>query len=158
MLPLLLLVDQHVARLDVAVDETSCVRGVERRGNLCDQRDRPRRLEAAVAAEHRAEVAALDEAHGDVDVPVGLAGRVDRDHVRMVEARGQLRLAQDALARGLVVHEPGREHLQRDGTCQVAVDRAEDLAHATAPDQALERVAGDLVARAELRFGRHGFV
>ena len=53
------------------------------------------------------------------------------------------------------MHEPGREHLQRDGARQVPVDRAEDLAHAAAPDQALERVAGDLVARAELQFARH---
>ena len=147
-LALLLGVDQHVARLDVAVHETARVCGVERRCDLSDQRDRPRRLEAPVAAEHRAQIAPVDEAHRDVDVPVGLAGGIDRDHVRMVDARGQLRFAQDAVARGLVVHEPGREHLQCDGTCQVAVDGAEDLAHATAPDQALERVPGDLIARA----------
>ena len=146
MLPLLLGVDQHVARLDVAVHEAARVRGVERRCDLSDQRDRPRGLQPAVAAKHRAEIAALDEPHRDVDVPVRLAGGVDRDHVRMVDARGQLRFAQDAVARGLVVHEPRREHLQCDGSCQMAVDGAEDLAHATAPDQALERVPGDLVA------------
>ena len=148
MLALLLRVDQHVARLDVAVHETARVRGVERRGHLSDQGDRTRGLEAPVAPEHGAQVAALDEAHRDVDVPVRLAGRVDRNHVRVIEARGQLRFAQDAIARGLVVHEPGREHLQCDGARQVTVDRAEDLAHATAPDQALERVPGDLIARA----------
>ena len=47
--------------------------------------------------------------------------------------------------------ELGREHLQRDGARQVPVDRAEDLAHAAAPEQALEGVAGDLVARAEMQ-------
>ena len=68
-LALLLLVDQDVARLDVAVHQAARVRGVERRGHLSDQGDRARRLEAAVAAEHRAKIASLDEAHRDVDVP-----------------------------------------------------------------------------------------
>ena len=149
-LPSLLLVDQHVARLDVAVDESSCVRGVERRGDLGGERDRPRRLEAPVAPQHGAEVAALDQPHGDVDVPVRLAGRIDRDHVGMVDAGGQLRLAQDALARGLVVHESRREHLERHGARQVLVDRAKHLPHAPPPEQALEGVTGDLVARAEV--------
>jgi hypothetical protein len=88
-LTLLLRIDQDVARLDVAVDETAGVRRVERRGDLRNQADRARRLEAAVAAEHRAKIAPLDEAHRDVDVPIGLAGRIDRDHVRMVETRRQ---------------------------------------------------------------------
>ena len=156
MLPLLLRIDQDVARLDVAVHETAGVCSVERRGNLRNQGDRARRLEAAVASEQRTKVAPLDEAHRDVDVPIRLAGRIHRDHVRMVDARRQPRLAQDALTRGLVVHEPGRQHLQRDGTGEMGVDRTEHLTHPTAPKEALEGVAGDLVALGEVRFGRHG--
>ena len=68
----------------------------------------------------------------------------------MVDAGGQLRLAQDALARGLVVHESRREHLERHGARQMLVDRAKHLPHAPAPEQALEGVTGDLVARAEV--------
>ena len=157
-LALLLRVDQHVARLDVAMHETARVRGIESGGHLSDQGDRTCGLKATVAPERGAQVTALDQAHRDVDVPVRLAGRVDRNHVRVIEARGQLRLAQDAIARCLVVNEPGREHLQRDGARQVAVDRAEDLAHPTAPDQALEGVPGELVACGEVGFGRHGCV
>jgi hypothetical protein len=53
------------------------------------------------------------------------------------------------------VHEPGRQDLQRDGAGEMGIDRTEHLAHPTAPEKALEGVAGDLVAGAELRVDRH---
>jgi hypothetical protein len=40
----------------------------------------------------------------------------------------------------------------------MGVDRTEHLSHPTAPEEALEGVAGDLVACCELRVDRHGIV
>jgi DNA-binding SARP family transcriptional activator len=113
------------------------------------------RLQAAPAAQLGAQVAALDEAHGDVDVPVGLAGRVDRDHVGVVDARRELRLLQDPRARAGIVGERGREHLERHGPGQAQIRCPEHLAHAAAADQALDRVVRDRVAGRQLRFAIH---
>ena len=56
-------------------------------------------VERALALEHRLEVAALDVAHGQVELSVVLARLVDGNDVRVVERRGEPRLLQEA-ARG----------------------------------------------------------
>ena len=81
-------------------------------------RDGPRRLERP-ASQHDLQVAALDEAHRDVQLPVDLARVVDRDDVRMLERGRHPRLGQEALPERDVLGELRREQLQRD----VAVER-----------------------------------
>ncbi len=56
---------------------------------------------------------ALDEAHGQVELAVVLAGLVDRDHVRVVERGGETRLAQEARPEALVLGELRGDQLQR---------------------------------------------
>ncbi len=76
-------------RLDVAVDDAGGVSGVERFGNLAEQRDRPLRRQPPLAIDQPAQVAALDEAHRDDQLAVLLAGVVDRHDARVVEAGGE---------------------------------------------------------------------
>ena len=90
--------DQDVGRLDVAVHEPGGVRGVERVGDLGDDARGPRGLEAALAPQQPVQVGARHVAHDEVEVAVLLARRVDRDDVRVVDRRGQPRLALEALA------------------------------------------------------------
>ena len=57
--------------------------------------------------EEPGQVAPLHVAHRDVEHAVRLAGVVDRDDVRMLERRGDLRLAEEALAEPLVRESSG---------------------------------------------------
>ena len=66
-------------------------------------------IEWAVVREQRLEVRAVDEAHGQVELPVRLAGLVDRDDVRVLDARGAACFAQEAIAvRGIAASAPAR--------------------------------------------------
>jgi hypothetical protein len=105
------LVQQHVRRLDVAMDQRAPVRGVERAGHLGQHRERPLRGEFAVSFEHALQVASLDEVHRHVQLPVVLAGLVDRDHVGVVKRRGEPRLAQQARPEPLVLGQLRRNQL-----------------------------------------------
>ena len=71
---------------------------------------------------------ALDQAHRDVEPAALLAGVVDRDHVRVLDRRGEARLAPEALAEPRVRRERRRDHLQRAlggrARCAGAVDDA----------------------------------
>ena len=79
--------------------------GVERGGDLADEARRVRRVQPLVAAQEHAEVLALDEAHDDVEQAVLVADPVDRDHVRVLDLRGQRRLLLEA---GPEVGVPGQ--------------------------------------------------
>ena len=111
--------------------------------------------ECAVPPQERLEIRAVDIPHRDEEAAVGLAGLVDRDDVRVVEARREPRLAQQSLAEALVVGERFREELERDRPLEPNVARAVDVAHATAPDEGLDLVAGDDVAWRDSPSYRH---
>src|SRR5688572_26879659 len=65
---------------------------------------------------------------------------MDGDDVRMREAGGRPRFAQEALAYALVVGEVQRERLDRHEAVEPQVAGKEDHAHAATPELALERV------------------
>ena len=81
------------------------MRGVEGARDGREQRERALRLERRARREELPQVRALDEPHRDEEPFVVLAGLVDRHHVRVIEARGEPRLAQEALAEPVVVGE-----------------------------------------------------
>jgi hypothetical protein len=76
---------EHVAGLDVAVDEPARVRRVQAGRDRSNDGDCALWAEWPFLVEQGGEVGALDVAHGDVEQPVGLAGVVYRDHVGVVE-------------------------------------------------------------------------
>ena len=78
------------------------MRRVERLGNLADNVERPLRLDSAVAAQEAPQVRSFDVAHRQIEDAVFFAGGDDRDDVRMVEARGELRLAEEALTEAVL--------------------------------------------------------
>ena len=59
------------------------------------------------------QVAAADQPHRDDQLAVLLAGVVDGDDVRVLEAGREPRLAQEAVAEALVAAEVACDHLQR---------------------------------------------
>ena len=78
-------VEQDIRRLDVAVYETLPMRGVECVSDLRADRDRPARVQLLLVSEQHLQIAAVCQTHDEVELPVDLAGVVDRDDVRMLE-------------------------------------------------------------------------
>ena len=72
--------------------------------HLREDPDRVRRVQTA-ALQALLQVTPLDVAHGDEEDVLGRPGLVDRDDVRMVDRRSQLRLAQEAVTERLVLGE-----------------------------------------------------
>ena len=82
-------VDQDVPGLDVTMNETAGVGGVEGGRDLAQNGDGDVRLEAAAPPKQAAQILSLDEAHDEVQQPAFLAGCVHGEEVRMLEGGGE---------------------------------------------------------------------
>ena len=134
----------QIARLDVTVDDAGAVRGAERVGHLDREIERARDGQRA-ALEADVERLAVDELHGEqVDLAIGGRHAVDvedGDDVRVVERRGGLRLAHEALAARRVADRRRRQHLERHRPLEPSVEGAVDDAHAAGAHLVADRVA-----------------
>ena len=83
---------------------------------------------------------AVHVAHDEVDQPLALADRVDRDDVGMGQPRRRLGLAGEPLADVLLEGELGREDLDRDAALEPLVAGPVHHAHPAAADLALDGV------------------
>ncbi len=144
------LVEQHVRRLHVAMHETTGVSGVERARDLLHDPNGPGRLERP-AAQHDLQVAAHDEAHHDVELPVDLARVVDRHHVRMLQRRSHPRLRQKPLPKRDVLGEMRRQQLQRHIPVEREIMGPIDHTHPATSQQRLQPIAGQLRPHTRVR-------
>ena len=80
--------DQDVGRLDVAVHQADLMCRMQRRSDLVDDADGTRRVQPAVS-DDRVQVLALDQPHRDEESPVDLTEVVDRHYVGFVDAPPQ---------------------------------------------------------------------
>jgi hypothetical protein len=145
---------QDVGGLDVAVDEAGAVRRVERRPDLADDPRRTLGRKPALAAHQAADVVAGDVAHRDVRDAVLLARVIDRDDVGVVDRRGDLRLAHEALPDRLVLEQPGRDDLQGDGAVERELRGPVDDAHAATAGHRVDPVAREDAAGFQLTHRR----
>ena len=128
-------VEQEVARLDVAVDDPVRVRGVECGRGLAQPLERSADGLRSAALEPVGERAAGEVLHDDVGPPLVIADVEDGDRAGGVrEPRDGERLAGEAPANRLVVRVAVGEHLDRDDPRQVGILGAIHLAHAAAGD------------------------
>ncbi len=140
--------EQDVRRRHVTVDQPGTVGGIERGADVGDDPDRAPGNEVILAAQHRAQVDAVDEAHHEVEDAVLLAGVVHVDDVRVVHGGGDLRLAHEPLAELRVVGELRGDDLHRDAPSERELRRLVDDAHPAARGQPFETAAAEDVTDA----------
>jgi hypothetical protein len=138
-------IEQHVGRLDVAMHETAGMCDIQGARHLRQDPRGLRRIQAPTP-EALLQVAALHVAHRDEEVLLGRTRLVDRDDVRVVDGRGELGLAQEAVAERLVLRKRRSEQLECDLPLQSQVLGEIDDAHAAQPEQGFDPVAGELGA------------
>ena len=114
-------VDEHVVRLDVAVDDAVAVREAKRREDLARVVDRDGHRRGPAREDQLLQRAAVEVLHRDVVRALGLAAVVDRDDVRVRQAGGVLRLAAEALDELLVARVTVVEDLDRDVPAELLV-------------------------------------
>ena len=95
--------DQDVGGLDVAVHQPDPVRGVQRRGDLLDDPDGA--AGARSIGDDSLQVATFDQPHVHVQAAVDLTEVVDRHDVRLVESRGGVGLAAESLVERRIVRQ-----------------------------------------------------
>ena len=145
--------DHDVRGLQVAVHHVVIVRVRQRAGDLRPVARHGLRGQAS-GRDQGIEGAALHELHRDEGAAAGLADLVDRADVRVVQARGGARLAQQPLAGRGIVLRGGWQHLEGDLAIQPGVARPVDHTHA-----ALAQLREDLVVgehRPDQRIGGLG--
>ena len=140
------LVEQDVAGLHVPVDETSRVRGVERRRDLRHDLDRAIGRQRPPVRDQVPEIVSLEVAHRDVQDAVGLSGGVDGHDVGVLGGGRSLGLVDEALPERLVPRQVGTQQLEDDVATRRRLFGQVHGAHAALAEYRDDPVAGDLGA------------
>ena len=138
-----LLFEEEVRRLDVAMDDARGMTGRDAAARLEHERHGDARFELLHAREELAEIFAAHPRHDEIRRPGGIVDAVieEREDVLVVEPRGRLDLAIEARARlgrsrrGIRAHE---QRLDRDSSA-LLVGRLEDQAHPAGAELGAER-------------------
>ena len=127
--------EKNVAGFDVAMDETFFRGGLEALGDLGADLEHLRLGHARLDAHEVVERAFFHQLHGDVKLPVGLAERINADHVRVIDRCGDARFLLEFAAFVFAAAHFAAQHLERDHAPQGVVVGFEDRAHAAFANQ-----------------------
>ena len=148
--------EEDVRRLDVAVDQPGGVGRVERGGDLVEHGEHAWRVDG-LAAEQPPQVGAVDQGHVQVELPVDLAERVHRHHVRVPQPGGDPRLPSEP-GHELGVHPGAGEPFQGHHAPVDGVVRPVHGAHAALADQLSDAVRAEVRRAGQIgdrRAGEH---
>jgi hypothetical protein len=126
--------DEHVRRLDVAMDHAARV-GVRDAGRHLGRKAKRLRHRKPGRLDDLRERPSGQIFRGDVDVAFSLAHLVHGENVRVIESRGGARFAQETLARDGIGGQGVGENLESDFAVQPRVARPPHLAHAPGAEQ-----------------------
>src|SRR5215207_4764350 len=135
------LVDDHVVGLEVPVDHPMAVGEAGRLEDLGPDVDHPLLGQRRLRGHDVLERLAREVLHRDVVRALVLPAIEDAYHVGVVEARGRLGLAAEALDELLVLGEAPVQDLDRHLAAEVAVLGAVHVRHAAGPDAPQDAVA-----------------
>ena len=146
--------DEHVLRLQIAVDDPCVVGRHEALGDL--RREIEEQLRRQGYVEQLAHALALDQLHHDVGERRLLADVVHRRDVRVAQRRRRASLLLEALERAGALQHPRAEDLDRDLALEARVVRSVDLSHPTGAERSPDLVPSDALARREVVPGSEG--
>src|SRR5688572_24222512 len=132
--------EQDVVRLHVAVHNAASVGIRERPCHFAHNAGGFSGRQGTTSAEALAQRFAFDVAHDEEDEASRLTDAMDRDNVRMREARGHAGLAQEAFARLRAPGEMGRKDLYGDIAIELYSPCQVDHTHATTAKLALKGI------------------
>jgi hypothetical protein len=137
--------DEYVRGLDVAVNDSVRVSGIQTLCNLDSQ------VQDLVRAKRFAEDAlpqrlALQILHGNEVLPLKLVDVVDRAYIGMIQCRSRLCLASEALQSVLVLGQLFWQKLQGDGALKLGVLGLIDNTHSASAELFDDTVVGDAFA------------
>ena len=136
----MILTEEHILRLDVAVHHPTPVRVIECIGDLARNANGVTKRKLSFTGQPIAQRPAIHEGHHVVQRATVLTRIVQRKNVRMLESRRDEDLALETIAshRGT---EFGMQHLERHRTVVLAIVCQKDHCHPAAPQLALDDVA-----------------
>ncbi len=134
-------VDDHVVRLEVAMDDAALVRELGRAKDLDAEVDRAGGQQRPVLRDDLLQRAALEMLHRDVVGAVPLTAVVHRHDVRVLQAGGTRRLAPEPLDELRVLREAPVQDLQRDITAELQVLGAIHVRHPARADPLEDAIA-----------------
>ncbi len=127
-------VDQHVRRLEIAVQHAAVVCRGKAGTELARELECLVRRQAADPPEQRGEILAVDVLHREEVLPVDVADVVDAAHVRMRDLPGEPDFLMEAGQPVGAVHDLPRQELESDGLPELQVFGSIDFAHAAAAE------------------------
>ena len=116
------------------MDHAASVRVIERQRDRLHHARHIERRESARRRETIRQRLAVDMAHDEKGDTADLVGAIDGNDVRVRELGGGARLAQKSVAHSRLPRQIGWQHLDRDFTIEIDVDRQVDDAHAAAAE------------------------
>jgi hypothetical protein len=132
--------EQDVLGLDVSVDDAVLVRVRQRVGDFGRDSECVGQRELLLALKPAPERLALDERHGEPELPAGIAGVVDRENVRVLQPGAEADLAQESVGPECLGQFWAKD-LESDLPVVLDIVRKVDRGHAAPPQLALDLVS-----------------